>query len=84
MIPERDAVDPRPDQLLVNPRRDSRAVRRILRVGHDQIEPLALAQLRQRFAHDATAGLADDISNEQDPHGRMLSLDFLAGCFREA
>ena len=70
VVAHRDAVDAGGDQFVVDFRRQARAAGGVLGVGHDQVEVLLGAQAAHGLRADVPAGLADDVADEEDAHGR--------------
>ena len=70
VVAQRNAVDARGQQVVVDFGRQSRPAGRVLGVGHHQIEPLLLAQPAHGLGADLPARLAHDVADQEDSHGR--------------
>jgi hypothetical protein len=68
MVAQRDAVDPRFDQIAVDGRCQPRAGGGVLGIGDHQVQPLAGDQPGQGALHDHPPGAADDIADEKNAH----------------
>jgi hypothetical protein len=68
MVSQRDAIHACGNQLVVNLWSDSRPAGRVLRIGDNQIEALALDKHRQRADDDLPPRFAHNIADEEDPH----------------
>ena len=74
MVAQGNAVDAGVHQFMVDFRRDARARRGVLGVGHHQIEILLAAQSAHRLFADVPPGLADDVADEEDSHGKDIAV----------
>ena len=70
VVAERDRIDARGDQLAVDLRRQPRAAGGVLGVGDHQIELALGDKPRHGAAHNVAPGLAHNVADEEDSHGR--------------
>ncbi len=68
MVAQRNAVDAGGHQFVVDFRRDARARRGVLGVGHDEVEVLLGPQSAHGLFADVPPGLADDVADEENSH----------------
>jgi hypothetical protein len=74
VVTKRYAVNATADQLTINLRRDAGPTRDIFGVGNHQVQIVVLAQLRNQLHNNSSPGLADDITDVQNPHDKRLSV----------
>jgi len=68
VVPHGDAIDSGSNDRAEVFGRHARPIRSILGIGNYQIQLKFFAQSIDRLGHNAATRLADDVSNEQDPH----------------
>ena len=61
-------VDAEVEDLLANLARDTETAGRVLRVGNDEVDLMALDEAGQALTQQITSRFADDIADEEQPH----------------
>jgi hypothetical protein len=73
MVAGRDGVNTVTEQFLGDVGRDAVAAGGIFTVGDDDIKAVRLLQLGKKFFDRASAGTADDVTDEQNFHWKNLT-----------
>ena len=63
---------PAANQLVVDVRGQPRAARHVFRVGDHQVQLFSNPQSRHGAEHDLPSGLAHDVADQEEPHGRTF------------
>ena len=79
VVAGRDQVDAGGEDLVRGALGDPDPARRVLAVGDDEVGLELLAQRRQQLREAAPAGAADDVADEEDPHGAQPRSNPLRG-----
>jgi hypothetical protein len=56
------------EQVFSDARRNAEAGSRVFAVGDDEVDVVVLDEIRKAVMHDAPAGRANDVTNEQNSH----------------
>lgn len=85
MVTAGDHVNTGSKDFLSRSRRDARTARGVFAVSHNQVHRMLLAQTRNQLPDSTAAGLADDVTNEEQFHtptlmGRATRAKRFRGC----